>query len=349
MDLLTVGTRQAKRYLEQSLKAGLVPFVQSSPGCGKSQIVAQIAEEQGLVMIDHRLSTSDITDLNGLPRFIQGKDREIATFVPFDLFPIEGTPLPKGKNGWLLFLDEFNSASEEVQAAAYKLVLDRAVGQHKLDPRVKIVCAGNLDTDKAITRDLSTAMTSRLVKIKMEPVFDEWMTDVALTRNFDPMLLAYMQMNQSDLLNFQPEKMEADASFSCPRTIEFLDKMLKSGMEINDSNVPLISGIVGQGMAIKLNQFVKVKKSLITFEAIIKDPKGCPVPTENSVKWVTLTTAMQRVDADNFELLDDYIQRFNDISFTVLFYRSVTKNHQEIVKTKAFVKRVASVAKYIFD
>ena len=100
MDLLTVGTRQAKKYLSQTLKAGLVPFIQSSPGCGKSQIVAQIAEEQGLVMIDHRLSTSDITDLNGLPRFIQGKDREIATFVPFDLLKFL-------KNFLFLFQDDY--------------------------------------------------------------------------------------------------------------------------------------------------------------------------------------------------------------------------------------------------
>lgn len=39
-------------------------------------------------------------------------------FMPFNIFPLENTPLPKGKNGWLLFLDEFNSAPKDVQAAA---------------------------------------------------------------------------------------------------------------------------------------------------------------------------------------------------------------------------------------
>ena len=51
----------------------------------------------------------------GLPHFT--KDGK-AEFMPFNIFPLENTPLPKDKDGWLLFLDEFNSATKMVQAAA---------------------------------------------------------------------------------------------------------------------------------------------------------------------------------------------------------------------------------------
>ena len=106
--------RQVRSFAVEILMAGLVPFIRSSPGMGKSAIVKSIADEYGMELLDIRLSTCAPEDLTGLPMFEGG----IAKFMPFDMFPIEGTPIPPGKNGWIIFLDEFNSAPKAVQAAA---------------------------------------------------------------------------------------------------------------------------------------------------------------------------------------------------------------------------------------
>ena len=106
--------RQARGHIVEILEAGLVPFLRSSPGMGKSAIIRSIADEYGMELLDIRLSTCAPEDLTGLPHFENG----IAKFMPFDMFPVEGTELPTGKNGWIVFLDEFNSASKAVQAAA---------------------------------------------------------------------------------------------------------------------------------------------------------------------------------------------------------------------------------------
>ena len=144
-NLFVCSPRQARSFIVQILEAGLVPYVESSPGCGKSTIMASIAKDFGLKMIDHRLSTSEPTDLSGLPHFT--KDGE-AAFAPFaELFPLEHTPLVAGTNGWMLFLDEFPAARKETQAAAYKLILDHMVGQHYLHERCVITAAGNRRND----------------------------------------------------------------------------------------------------------------------------------------------------------------------------------------------------------
>ena len=83
---------QVKQFTITCIQASLVPFIQSSPGCGKSQIVKQIAKEYNLQLIDLRLSTCDPTDLTGLPHFTQDNKAE---FMPFNIFPLENTPLPK--------------------------------------------------------------------------------------------------------------------------------------------------------------------------------------------------------------------------------------------------------------
>ena len=158
---MRVTPRKLTWLVALTLEAGLVPFISGSPGIGKSAIVKQLAKAGNLKLIDHRLSTSAPEDLSGLPHFVNGQ----AHFAPFaGLFPIEGmTEIPEGYDGFLLFLDEFNSADRDVQKSAYKLVLDRMVGQYKLHPSVRIVCAGNLITDRAIVTELSTAMQSRMI------------------------------------------------------------------------------------------------------------------------------------------------------------------------------------------
>ena len=106
--------RQVRKFVERCFNAGLPPFVKSSPGIGKSAIMRQLAKDYNLELIDIRLSMCDPTDLNGLPCFNEKTGK--AEFRPFDMFPVKGTPLPPGKNGWLMFFDEFNSAPKSIQA-----------------------------------------------------------------------------------------------------------------------------------------------------------------------------------------------------------------------------------------
>ena len=107
--------RQARRFVIQCMESGLVPYLRGSPGVGKSSIMKDIANDFNLHLIDHRLSTSEPTDMTGLPKF----NGEYAHFAPFtEIFPVASTPIPNGKQGFLLFLDEFNAAKRDVQAAA---------------------------------------------------------------------------------------------------------------------------------------------------------------------------------------------------------------------------------------
>lgn len=62
----TITPSKAKNLLKMVVKQGLVPMLAGSPGIGKSDIVKSIAKDLNLKVIDHRLSTSDPTDLNVL-------------------------------------------------------------------------------------------------------------------------------------------------------------------------------------------------------------------------------------------------------------------------------------------
>jgi hypothetical protein len=338
--------RQTRAFVKEILEAGLVPFVQSSPGMGKSTIMRSIAKELNLKLIDHRLSTSAPEDLSGLPRF---NEQGFAEFVPFaDLFPVEGMTIPKGKYGWMVFLDEFNSASKSVSAAAYKLILDRMTGQHNLHENVLLTCAGNLSTDRAITNPISTAMQSRVIHIEMEVNFEEWLYDVALAENYDSRIIAYLSQFPSKLMDFRPDHNEK--TFCCPRTWEFTNKLItlpEGGQKpVKDSTASLLAGTITSGVAVDFVQFTKVFHNMVTVPEIRKDPEHCRVPQDAGSKWAVITHMMEKITDENFDDLSTYADRFT-MDFRILFYRSTLVRQPKLRQHPAFVRALSGLSKYL--
>lgn len=207
---MQVKISQAASIITKCILAKLVPMLVGSPGTGKSMIVHQIAKEYNLKVIDLRLSQCDPTDLLGMPSVMDNR----AGYYPMNTFPIEGDVPPKGYNGWLLFLDEFNSAPPSVQAAAYKLVLDKMVGAYHLHKNVAIVCAGNLETDNAIVQPMSTALQSRLVHLELVVDAKEWV-EWASSNEIHHHITSYINFKPGNLYTFSPN--HSDNTYACPR------------------------------------------------------------------------------------------------------------------------------------
>ncbi|WWE95464.1 ATP-binding protein [Escherichia phage UE-S5b] len=345
IDSLTVcNTRQARNFIIRALQAGNVPFLTSSPGMGKSAIIRSVAEEFGMKLIDHRLSTSAPEDLSGLP--FRNGDR--AEFIPFaDLFPIEGDEIPEGYNGWLLFLDEFNSARKEVVAAAYKLILDRMTGQKKLHPNVMIICAGNKATDRAIVNPLGTAMQSRVVHFEMELNFDIFVEDVMIPQEWDERLVAFLHANPGYLHDFDPA--HKNKTFCCPRTWDFVNKDLKNRPEgaLPDEDSIYYAGHVTAGKATEFVQFTQVYNRMITIEKVVKDPLGCALPEDNNLCWATVNHLANKTTEENFSDVLQYIERFKTFTHKILYFRTVGRALPELQATPEWRKAAANISRYI--
>lgn len=341
MQYIPVNLDQAKDMVVACMKANLTPMLSGAPGLGKSSIVKKIAEEFNMELLDVRLSTCDSTDLNGLPNFKDGK----ATFTPFDIFPTEDTPLPLNKTAFLLFLDEFNSASRSVAVAAYKLVLDRMVGQHKLHPLCFIVCAGNREEDNAIVNDLGTAMQSRLVHINVETDNEVWLKNVALTEDYDPRVIAYLQNYPGDLMNFNPEHTEQ--TFSCPRTWSYVNQLIKGKEKLNNIDEALITGCLGMSVGSKFYTYTEIFTDIPTINDIINDPVNTKLPKDINKKWAVICMVMTQVNKDNLNKVVEYVDKF-DTPFKVLFYRSIFAKNDDLKSNPVITKKLVTLSKYIF-
>jgi hypothetical protein len=311
----TLSPSKIREEILEMFSLGLVPYVRSSPGLGKTSIYHQIAKDYNLKLIDLSVGTATPEDFMGYPHKVGNK----ATFLPFDHFPLEGDEIPKGYNGWLLFLDEFSSGSKAVQAAAYKLVLSRFAGSYKLHDNCLIACAGNREIDNAVVVKLSTAMKSRLVHYEMVgnvPDFVEWATAEAL----DFRVISFAEFMPSVIEKFDPN--HSGETFPCPRTIAMLGKAM-IGKTINADLGPRIAGMVGDGTCVEFLGYARAFGRIKSYNEIVKNADSTSVPDELSVRHATIAMLASQAKSEDLDAILVYVKKFS-LEFQIVFMRKLT-------------------------
>ena len=355
---VTVNTEQAHETLTAIIKAGLTGMLTGSPGIGKSDLVKHLAKVFNLKLIDVRLAQCDPTDLLGFPCVADvpityvGEDGEPveatqkkASYVPMDTFPIKGDKLPvdddgKEMEGWLIFLDEFNSADRSVQKAAYKLVLDNMVGQMHLHDRVVKICAGNLDTDMAIVEDMSSALQSRLIHLELSLDSEAWL-NWAAAAGIDHRVSSFIRFKPGNLSTFDPQRVAETKTYACPRTWEFASKLLKQ-LDIKSSlALPILAGTLSEGVAREFLAFCRIYQDLPSLSEMLAAPDMLAVPTEPGTLFAVTGSIAQNATEDNVAKLIIYMNRF-PMEFQVVCLREMGRRHNTLLKTPAVAGWVAA-------
>lgn len=344
--IIKVKISAAKRLIIAALKAKIVPILKGSPGCGKSQVIHQIAEEFNLCLIDYRLTQCDPTDLNGFPTTAGGR----ADYLPMKQFPLEGDELPlnpktgKSYDGWLLFFDEATSAVPAIQAACYKITLDRMVGSRHLHKKCAIVLAGNLEDDGAIVHPMSTALQSRLQHIELVVDAQEWIKH-AEAWGYNHKVTSYIKHKPQAIYTFAPD--HSDCTYSCPRTLEFTSRILDVIEPDSPDLLPAMAGLLGEGVAQEMHTFFKIYDKLVTMAQIEANPEGLKVPEEPSYLYALTGQIAHNVGEHNITPVMKYIARM-PAEFQMVCMRETVRRNKKLATHKAVVKWVAECGEALF-
>lgn len=247
--------KELNSTLEKLVEGKIPTFVWGAPGVGKSSIVKQIARNKKIGFIDLRLSLMDPTDLKGIP-FYDEKEHQ-ALWAPPAFLPKDGEGI--------LFLDELNSAAPAVQASAYQLILDRSVGEYKLPDGWAIVAAGNRESDRGVVYRMPAPLANRFVHFELDVNVDDW-RDWAYSANIDSRIISYIAYKNEDLFSFDATKNEK--SFATPRSWEFVDKILKTGLD-EKLLLQSLEGAISKEIAVNFLAFAKVMHKLPDLEGIL--------------------------------------------------------------------------------
>ena len=110
-------------------------FIWGAPGIGKSALVEQFAREVEMPCVSLLGSQLAPEDIIGIPQ-IRGETSE---FLPPKMIA--------RKEPYVLFLDELNACTQEVQKAFYSLIHERRIGEYHLPEGSIVVGAGNRAQD----------------------------------------------------------------------------------------------------------------------------------------------------------------------------------------------------------
>jgi hypothetical protein len=238
------------------------------------------------------------------------------------------------------------------------LLLERQVGGHKISDNVVFIAATNRKSDRAGVSGILEPVKSRFwAIIDLDPVLEDWV-DWAYKENVPGMIIAFLRYRPDMLCDFKPT---ADMKNSpSPRTWNSVSEMLKAGLDkrissFSDGGTSLagfeydmISGAIGNGAAMEFIAFANIANELLSYEEILRRPKGVKMPTEPSVLWATIGMLESRMLMKDYPKIHKFLTRMDE-EFQVAAIRSMAKKHKKITKSKEFVSWAAGMGNYVME
>lgn len=165
-------------------------------GIGKTEIVRQIAEETGLAFLSYSITHHTRQSIIGLPCLtestVDGKSCTVTEYTMSEIIAqVHRTMLETGKSEGILFLDEFNCASESLRPIMLQLLQDKSFGPHAIPDGWMLVLAGNPSEYNRAATDLDPVTADRLRMIHIEPDYAAWRSYMT-AHNIHPVVLSYL-------------------------------------------------------------------------------------------------------------------------------------------------------------
>lgn len=319
---MTLTPKQLISTLPFLHKAGLVPYIMSAPGLGKSSIFRQYSDSITFDHVDTRLAYNSPTDVRGILHIVDG---EVRCAVP--------TEYPTKAVVWTL--EELPSAPRAVQIAALQLLLERQIGAYKVPDGTFLCATGNRPIDKAHVEKMSSAVINRIVQITLTPSVPDWI-EWALGAGVDPRVIAFLQFRPSLLSDFDGSKWDGHSAFASPRSWEFVSKLISvMGVKVHEHTPVLVNGMVGTAAAIEFMGFLNVFGKIPAIEEIQLDPLGAAVPTKPDERYAITAAIMAQIDKGNFGRFIQYLERMPK-DFEIFAVKCALKRCKEITQASAF-------------
>lgn len=253
-----------------------------APGVGKSQMVAQIAENHNVPLIDIRLSQMEPSDLRGIPF-------RVGDLVEWAVPAMLPNAQRHGERG-ILFLDEITSAPPSVSAAAYQLILDRKLGEYEVPEGWAIIAAGNRQGDRGVTYSMPAPLANRFSHYEVEVNLDDWVA-WAYLNGIDERVIAFLRFRQ-DLL-FEFDAAQNPVAFPSPRSWEFAHRALQKFDHSNNLLLGALQACVGKAAGIEVKAFVDSLDQMPDLDAIVRG-EDLAAPKEIDLQYAVATALVGR-------------------------------------------------------
>ena len=218
-----ISIAQAKKALEQAARLYLSkdqqgryridrrrarPVCLMGPaGIGKTEIVRQVAEELGLAFLSYSVTHHTRQSALGLPQLTQrevdGRTVRMTEYTMSEIIAeVYRVMEETGKREGILFLDEFNCASETMRPIMLQLLQNKTFGPHAIPEGWMLVLAGNPGTYNAAASEVDAVTADRLRMLWLRPDYEAW-EDYMCRKMGHPVVLSYLSCHRDHFYVFE--------------------------------------------------------------------------------------------------------------------------------------------------
>lgn len=339
------GFEDTKKWSKLALEQKLVPMIWGSGGIGKSALAIEIANDYNLEPVLVELGNYEPTEVSGYPS-VNADNR--SEYFPFIDFPLESDPIPDGKSGWLIILDEFTNADAATQKAAYSIVHGHRVGNKKLHERARVICMGNGASHGADTTELTDPMKARLVHIHMASRAKDWINNFG-NKHCDWRITSWIAAQPEMLDNYKELSPESD-TFSCPRTVTMLSNLISHGTLANvtpdiPNHLSIFAGIVGGVAAKSFIDHCQLGINLPSLSSIVADPVDTAIPVAHGEQFMLTSRLSHEIDTSNAAAIMTYMDRLPNPEYVVTCLRGIAARNPAVLSTPAVTQWMANTGR----
>ena len=255
-------------------------FIWGPPGIGKSSLVEQFATQLGIECVALLGSQLAPEDLIGIPKI----DGQVSRFYPPAM-------IVRDKE-FVLFIDELNIASQEIQKAFYSLILEKRIGEYRLPVNSIIIGAGNRAQDAAMAKQMPSALINRMIHVHLKASTKEWL-QWAGEHGIHTWVADYIRARPSQLSTEIPPTKEEP--FSTPRSWHSVSDALHAfGEQIAPHHLDaVLFGCLTRDHAIGFKAFLKQIRNRFSVHKILKGEEAWPSAVEDRDLTYFLTQSLR--------------------------------------------------------
>jgi hypothetical protein len=271
INTVEINLEQTRQELIKVFNTGYACHLWGPPGIGKTELIYQIAEENGFDVETVLLGTKMAGEAGGLPML----NSKVTTWSCPDYI----SRCLETKKPTILFFDELNTALPDVQVAAYQILRERRLRGHKLPDHIKLVAAGNRPEDLCITNEMSAALMSRMIHYVVKVDDAVWLR-WGEAKNCHPYILGFIKARPKYLNEEYIEtdyqaisshaQNEENGIKPTPRGWVMVSDLLHQS-ETQSTIQISAPGIVGQISALALETFIRRNEDLHPIEDYFKN------------------------------------------------------------------------------
>jgi len=352
--MIDIVKSNCKSQMKGAYVAPLV--LKGNSGVGKTSKVRAMAEEEGWGLINVSMAGLAVEALSGIPSDMKAPEMNKYSEMEFDdsmttrwSVPelIEGAnTLAVKNNGCILLLDDLHEAPQHIISYMYDLLLERKVGQYRLDSKVAIVATMN-NSEETNYQGFSAAVVNRLMILEEEFNFDKWF------KVFGPKMHLYVRSFLQNHRRYALEQEDTMNPFATPRSWTFLSNTIKDlDSDVFISNIKKVcSCYISKEASSELMKHI-VYINDMNFEKILSDRKPIDLSAEkvlDQIRYAYIINYVKTIDDAKYavDLINQNKSESNFLGFIAgelysifLEEGSISKGKEELIK---LIKNESSV------